>query len=298
MSLMENSTKLDHGTIFYPENAPRNLVVVFFVTSSIGIALSACAFILLVLTAVRFPEWRQSYKNQLLIQFMFARILYTFVRYVYDIRNFFELCNRDCVIILDKFLMTYTEVVLIAWMYMFTKHMHDSLVKVFNVEERTIWKLSLWTWFIPGLLSLILSLSYYFQKDKDIIFYLIYLLLVKWPFLSFIAVLLISILRSVLNSNQSTENNLKITIVMVVLVIVFSIHQFIIDITKLIYIVLLNNYVHYIFGIGSIVLLYHCAFSIIFWVFGNANTRKLWSNNKERPLSQIILHRNSSLQSY
>lgn len=286
-SLMDMEILKD--SLIYPPGQPANetsvATIISFTFSSIGIGLSATAFFLLILTAIRFREWRTNYKNQLLIQFMLARILYTIVRYICDVSNVFRLHNTETVIFIDVFGMIYTEVALISWMFVFSKQMYEDIVKVFGVTDLNIIKTSFYTWFIPGVASILLYLAYYFQYDKKLQFHLIYSF-VKWPVLTANAVLLIKVLKSVLSNNQRKGNNLRIIIVMVLLIFLFSFNLIIIDIYKIVFVVLLNNYLSFLFLIGSILPLYHCAFSILFWLFGNANTRKLWlEGNKVRPNS-------------
>lgn len=282
-----NVLEVEQGTNVLPPTNDSNLFTAFtFSLSTAGILLSATTVILLILTAILFKEWRESYKNQLLIQFMIARFIYTFVRYFYDVKRVFGFCVRhDCIIYLDQFSMVYTEATLISWMFVFTKQMYDSLVKVFAIEKPNIIKVSLLTWILPGIVSVILYCLFYLQNDSDFQYFYMYILLVKWPVLIGTAVLLIIILRSVMKTNKnSAGKNSRIVFVMILLICMFCVQQLILDGYKIAYVIVLYRYSlsTYVLLIGNIFLMYHCPFSIIFWVFGNAKTRLLWMQRFKR----------------
>lgn len=271
--------ELEHGSVIHPSNNETSFWTIFTLTcSSVGIALSAAALALLILTAFLFAEWRQSYKNQLLIQFMLARLFYTSVRFFSDIQHVFKMCSTsDSLIFLDILTMIYTEMVLIAWMFVFSRQMYISLVKVF-VTESNIWKVSVCAWLVPAMISLLLHTILYFSRDTYTTFFILYVVLIKWPVLIANAVLLILVLRSVLINNRNTEKNIRIVVVMIVLIFVFCFQQMLIDITKIVFIKFVerNCIMSTSLLISNILSMYHCAFSIVFWVLGNANTRKLW----------------------
>lgn len=282
------------GVIAACENeTSHHRTIVTLVSSTIGIALSILAFTALIITAVLFAEWRQNYKNQLIIQFMLARIMYTIMRYTYDIRNIFNICDFKCVIHLDVLGLMYTECALVSWMFVFSKHMHDSLVKVFNVPKTSMWKVSFFSWVVPGFISGLLYLSYSMQNGRDITVFLMYLFLLKWPVLCANAILLTQALLAILNTNQSrTESNVRIIVVMIVLIFVFSFQQILVDTYKIVHLLILDECVTFYLTVLNILAIYHCAFSITFWVFGNGNTRNLWKHRNVKLTSQLSVRSN------
>ncbi|KAG6461285.1 hypothetical protein O3G_MSEX012531 [Manduca sexta] len=293
-----NIIEIEAGSVIHPPQNETILTILTLVCSSIGIALSAAALLLLFLTAILYAEWRRNYKNQLLIQFMIARFLYTFVRYFYDIRNVLNwYINNDAAIYFDMLWMFYTETTLVFWMYTFSKQMYDSLVKVFVVENKKLWKVSVIAWLMPALITIALMLLFYIYHELSYNLFFFYILFVKWPMLIANAVLIILALKSVLKNNKSgAESNGRIVVVMIILIFMFCIQQVLIDSYKIMYILLLHKYSlsSHLLLTGNILSLYHCAFSIIFWVFGNAKTRRMWRccftelKDKKRPLSRCL----------
>lgn len=288
-----NVVQLEQGSVVYARN-DTFLTELTMALSTIGLVLSVCALLLLIATACLFSEWRKSFKNQLLIQFMLSRFCYTFVRYLYDMMSVFEFCIRaDCVIYLNEISLIYTEAALVAWMFVFTKHMYSSLVRVFSVTKPSLWKVSMATWFTPLTISMVSFMTYRSQEGNDLLFFFIYLALFKWPVLIANAMLLIMILKSITKKNISKVNdnksNFRLVIVMNILIWTFCFQQVFVDIYKILYIIF--NLKPNLFLTYNIASMYHCAFSITFWVLGNADTRKLWScqflSTKKRPPAHI-----------
>lgn len=274
------------------------LSILTFTASTIGIALSIISLLLLVVTAILFSEWRQNYKNKLLIQFMLARFLYSLARYLYDVTKLFHvylLPNffKD----LDMLILFYTEMALMAWMVVFTKHMYDCFVKLFNVEQPRVLKVSLAAWLTPLLCSTVFFILYVFTNNT-LLLYGLYLTLLKFPIIIVIAVWLIRTLKSIINVNQSrTENNLRIIMVMIVLIFFFCIQQIVIDVYKLVVTIIVHvmkempNILKPALIFFNIAALYHCAIAILFWLFGNTRTRKLWKckgKNEEQAKSSDV----------
>uniref|UniRef100_A0A2A4JT21 G-protein coupled receptors family 2 profile 2 domain-containing protein n=1 Tax=Heliothis virescens TaxID=7102 RepID=A0A2A4JT21_HELVI len=271
---------LEHGSVIHsPKNETSFWTIFTFAWSSVGIALSAAALALLILTAVLFAEWRKNYKNQQLIQFMLARFLYTSVRFFADIQYMFQICAiSERSVFLDILAVIYSELVLIAWMFVFSRQIYIGLVKVFTTENANIWTVSLCAWLGPAVAALLLNLLFYAGHDTNHRYLLIYILLVKWPILISNAVLLIKALRSVLKNNMNPENNTKIVIVMIILIFTFCFQQMVLDICKIAFfkLTLRKTVISIVLTVSNIISMYHCAFSVVFWVLGNANTRKLW----------------------
>lgn len=263
--------------VFAPSNETSIWTIVTLVCSSIGIALTAAALTLLVLTASLFAEWRKSYKNQLLIQLMFARLFYSAFRFFMDIQTMFQKCPlTNKFLSLDIFCMFYTEMVLVLWMFIFSRQMYISLVKVF-AENSSIWVVSLCAWMGPGIVTPFLYILFT-SGDQFYKYFVLYLVLLKWPVLIANAVILILVLKSILTNSIKTENCRRIILVMIVLIFTFGFYQIVVDIGKLYYIrtTYSSGVMKTIFLISNILSMYHCAFSITFWVLGNASTRKLW----------------------
>lgn len=295
--------ELEHGsTIFAPNETSNIFTTVTFSISTFGMLLSILALLLLITTACLFREWRKNYKNQLLIQFMIARCAYTFVRYYFDIRimfNFVSYCKEnDCIVYMDKVLMIYTEITLVGWMVVFSRQMYVSLVVVFNPKTLNIWKVSLATWFIPVIFTIIMRALYALQVGKDLIVYFFYLATVKWPALIVNAVILIMILMSLTKSTDtnfnSQANNKKLIVVMNFMLWSFCFQQVFGDVYKLVYIVF--NLPTHLLVFLNICTVYHCAATLIFWVLGNANTRSMWKT-KLRCATKIPLSPQSSISS-
>lgn len=276
---------LNQGTvIIYPPGNDTFLTILTLTISTIGITLSGVALALLILTAVLFAEWRRNYKNQLLIQFVTARIIYTLTRYFYDITRAFELYQRtDVTLHFHLLVFFYTEMALVFWMFVFSKQMHKSLVKVFSVQTHSIVKVSLCAWGLPVLFLAPFYLLLIVRKREGVQMYMIFIFLTKWPVLAANAVLLILVLKSILKTNQSrTGSNLRIVIVIMILIFMFCFQQFFVDIYKIIFIKVYYSTDEVTLYLGSSVVIlnllsiYNCAFSMVFWVFGNERTRKLW----------------------
>ncbi|CAH2107077.1 unnamed protein product [Euphydryas editha] len=263
-----------------------------FILSTLGMAFSILSMMMLILTTILFSEWRHSYKNQLLLQFMLARFIFSFVRYFYDLIKYLKICTEYFnPIYLGQFPLAYTEMALVTWMFVFSKQMHDSLVRVFNTESTDLLKVSLAAWLIPGALSIITFLIFNMQIGKEIQIYVIYLFLIKWPTLCVNGILLISSLRSVINTNTSkTENNPRIILVMIILLFTFSIQQAATDFHKLAFIIFhfedFTPGVPLFFVFTNIFSIYHCTISILFWLFGNKRTRVLWGFSNYRKQSE------------
>lgn len=271
---------LDNGIVIIANRT--GLTILTFTLSTIGIALSTITLVLLIVTAILFAEWRQNYKNQLLIQFMLARFLYTIARYFYDVTEVFDInVTPQFFTNLDMFILFYTEMALVAWMVVFTKQMYDSLVKIFVFEYPRLWKVSLATWIIPCISATVFFVIYVI-RFQQVRLYLVYLLVFKLPIVIFTAILLIVTTKSILSTNQRTENYSRILIVMVGLLFMFCIQQIVVDVYKIVAIIIMHrinempDFLQTGFVIFNILAIYHCAFSIMFWLFGNAQTRKLW----------------------
>lgn len=278
---------LDKGSVIVYPPANDTFLTVFTLTcSTLGVALSAVALVLLVLTAVFFVEWRQNYKNQLLIQFMIARFLYTGVRYSSDVIRAFDLnSNTETFNQLTATKLLYSEMALVSWMFFFSKQMYGSLVKVFDVERRSILRVSLSAWLLPALLAALLVGVLSIRSSKALWSYVIYLICVKWPVLVANAIFLILCLKSVISTNRSNiESNSRIVVVIITLIFVFCVQQVIIDIVFFVCLALLisNNDLPVPLSISlvifNVLMLYQCVFSTLFWLFGNTHTRKLWRN--------------------
>lgn len=285
-----NVIEIEHGSVILASENDTSLMTIITLTfSTIGIALSGAAIVLLLLTAYLFVEWRQNYKNQLLIQFMISRFLYTVVRYLYDINNVFSLCVNDgCVIYLDVLAMVYTEMLLISWMFIFSRNMYESFVNILVADPSNIWRVSIPAWIVPGCASLLLHLLFKLQKNHDFLMFFVYLILFKWPVLIANAVTLSLVLKSILKINLSkTENNKRIILVMIALIFMFCFQQLLLDTIKIVHALFVTQYTisSYILILSNIFLFYHCALSIIFWVFGNEKTRKLWKSCCQRKLN-------------
>lgn len=272
------------------------LTILTFTTSTIGVGLSIIALVLLIVTAVLFVEWRRSFKNQLLIQFMLARFFFTIARYFYDVTKVFDLnVTPESFASLDVLILFYTEMVLLAWMAMFTKQMYNSLVKVLVFEYPRLWKVSIATWLTPCFCATVFFIIYMI-RHQFLNIYIVYLSVIKLPVIIFIAILLIRTTKSIININMSrTENNSRILIVMVGLIFMFCIQQAVVDIYTLVAIIITRRknempiVIHIIFVILNICAIYHCAFSIMFWLFGNAQTRKLWKFERKHEMPQKCL---------
>lgn len=254
------------------ENNCTVLVSVIDVSATIGMALSTFAFALLLLTAVLFHEWRKNYKNQLLIQFMFARFLYTLRRYKLNMVYVFD---ENVVVKIRIFMLVYTELALVLWMFIFSKHMYDCFVKVFNGTRPNLCIVTLVTWLAPAVVTFIIYFYSYLNDDMQYTKLLICLFFFKWPVLCANGVMIVLILKSILSLNlSSTEKNVRIVFVGIVLIFSFCVQQVILDVCRLIN--KLDN-----IGLAIVFLniftMYHCAFSIFFWLFGNAKTRALWT---------------------
>ncbi|CAG9784901.1 unnamed protein product [Diatraea saccharalis] len=297
MSIINNQYCSDPGAVIFGKNENSTVSVSTLIGSSVGLLISIIAFIMLIMTAVLFKEWRESRKNQLLIQFMIARIFYITVRYIIDFRNHFYAHEARCVLYLDFICLVYTEYALICWMFIFSMKLNDSLVKVFNTSESPLWKVSLGTWLIPAFVTALLWISFTMQTDRELLFFLLYLLLLKWPVLCANAIFLITALNAVIRSNISkSENNVKIVLVMLILIFGFSLQQTLIDIYKIVHLLIIDYYVTFYLNIINIIMIYHCAFSILFWLFGNAKTRKLWRREKPKLPTSSELNFRMSIQ--
>lgn len=275
-----NILEFEQGTVIYPpDNVTSLLAKISLSASSLGIVLCGVSLILLALTAILFAEWRNSYKNQLLIQLILARYVYTLVRYGYDIRQYFRLnVTVDYQIYLNHFFMVYTELTLVVWMYVYTKQMYRSLVHVFDPDQPNIWKVTITTWFLPGLVTLFIHSIYYLQNYSSFTTFILYLIIFKWPFLVLNAIMLIRILKSLVKNKKKT--NFKAIILIYILIFVFCFQQLFVDIYRVLYISYIYKirYAPHLLIASHVSALYHCVAAVMFWIFGNANTRKMWKN--------------------
>lgn len=251
---------------------------VIFIISTVGMALSTIALIILILTAVLFVEWRSSYKNQLLIQFMLARYIYTFIRYLQDIQNQFNVLYAIYEwVTFNAFVIIYTEMALIVWMFLFSRQMYISLVRVFDTQVASIWKISFWGWISPAFVSLLFYLLEQLLRETNNMLFCSLLITIKWPVIFVNGFFLISILLSVLCNKKRDRNDIKIIVVMMFMIFIFCFQQLCKDIFTLIHIITAEvDIIAFTIVNSNVVTLYQCAFSILFWLFGNENTRKLW----------------------
>lgn len=259
--------------------------------STIGMILSTIALVMLILTATLFSEWRRNYKNQLLTQFMIARFFYTFVRYFCDITILFEIdIHCSCPLTLGSVTKIYTEMVLLSWMFLFSKQMYECFVRVFAVKKPNVLKLSLCGWLLPAIATIILCFCVAILNSWHFHFFFFYVIALKWPILCSNGFFLIVVLKSILGANKSkTESNTRIIIVMIILIFSFCFQQAFYDIYKLINFVnnfkKTENYIPVVFTFTDIISVYHCAFSIMFWLFANKETRILWGMIKDKSLT-------------
>lgn len=285
---------LDNGNVIISNGTVTTILT--FTLSTIGVTLSTIALVLVIVTAILFAQWRENYKNQLLMQFMLARYLFTMARYFYDVSRMLDInVTPEFFTNLDMFILVYTEMLLMAWMTVFTKQMYDNLVKLFVVEHPRLWKVSVATWLIPCICATGFFILFILRFRK-LFLYLVYLIVLKLPVLVIIAVWLIQTTKSILTVNKSkTESNSRIVVVMVALIFMFCIQQVVTDTYKVVAIIIVNrknelpDIIHITLVIFNIFAIYHCAFSIFFWLFGNAQTRKLWKFKSKHEASQNCL---------
>lgn len=288
---------LDTGqVIFAPANETTVATILTLAISSIGIGFSAVALALLLLTAMLFAEWRQIYKNQLLIQFISARFIYVIPRYFNNVSYVFGLYELGLKTIFYRiFILLYTEVAFVFWMFIFSKQLYTSLVKVFNANESHMIRDSLLAWALPIVISFLLTLLISVLEDSYILIHCLYFFILKWPLLISNAVLLFISLRSVLKTKTRARNNRKTVFVMIGMIFAFCFQQLFMDIYMIVYVSMLRNKVKIPESVNAvhvalnIFALYQCAASAVFWVFGNAKTRELWKfiPKNQRVISQI-----------
>lgn len=284
--------ELEHGSVIQDLDNKTIWTTVTFTLSTIGLSLSSLALALLILTAVLFAEWRQSFKNKLLIQFMLARFLYMFLRYINDIQYIFDNLSSTYYHwpLFDLWMLIYTEMAVVTWTFIFSRQMYLGLVKVFNTESQSIWKVSIYAWIAPSVVSCLLYFLYFIHKNSNTIHYMIYMIILKWPLLIANAVLLILVLISVLKNNKNPKNNIKIVIVTMVMIFVFCFQQILVDIYRIVYILIQPLIIMGpLMVTGNILIMYQCAFSIFFWLFGNSNTIKLWKCQRKELYNKRVL---------
>ncbi|KAF9787536.1 hypothetical protein SFRURICE_020702 [Spodoptera frugiperda] len=278
-TLHVNVLDVEQGSVIYSKNETSFWTAFTLACSTVGISLSAAALGLLILTAALFAEWRQSYKNQLLIQFMLARFLYACVRFFSDVQKVFKVCPfSNQFAFVDVISLMYTEMALVTWMFIFSRQIYISLVRVFVTEKSSIIKVSIIAWLGPAVLTTFLFGMFYRDRSNMDKYFFFYILTIKWPTLIANAVYLILALRSVIRNNMKTEKNVRIIVVMIMLIFIFCFQQMVVDVFKMIYMELgdSKHSINNMLKIGNLLSMYHCACSILFWVLGNANTRKLW----------------------
>lgn len=283
--------EVEQGNVIYnPKNTTSFWTIFTLVWSSTGIALSTAALVLLILTAALFAEWRKSYKNKILIQFMLARFLYTFVRFFGDVQKLFNMCPYSgSVILLDIVFMIYTEMALVCWMFVFSRQIYINLVNVFITESWTLWKVSLCAWLGPTSVAVLLHCMFHLGEEATHKYLILYILLIKWPLLITNAVLLILALISVIKNSIKSKKNIRIVLVMIMLIFLFCFQQMVLDVFKIVFLEIehTKKFINTIIIVSNIFSMYHCAFSICFWVLGNANTRKLWKFNSKEFSSKL-----------
>lgn len=279
-------------------NTSSNFTVTFFIVSGVGLSLSSVAVALLILTAILFKQWRDNYKNILLLQFIISRYLYVLSRYFLEITAHAGRCRPSEGIFLyfNFFTLFYTELALVTWMFVFSKQMHDSLVKVFY--KRTghfLLKTSLAAWLVPAAIVTSIILALQLIKILYIQVFIAYVFLIKWPLVFSNAILLVLVLRSVIKSNNiRNESNKRIVIVMILMIYFFCFQQVIHDVHEIVYIVSSDtmgpqDIMFSFFITFNIFILFQCPVSTMFWLFANAETRALWSFPKETQTSRISL---------
>lgn len=278
-TLVFKSDLFKHDNLITDKGNVTLITKITLVTSTAAIVSAAVAVLLLIFTACLFKEWRRSYKNQLLIQLILIRFTYTLLRYLHDILKFYA--NKDQlggVVYLDKYLMIYTELTLILFMLIFTRHMYEKLVKVFD-KRRSIWKVSLGTRIVSCLTSIVVYLLFgWGSNGVTFKIFFLYLGVLKWPLLLGNAVMLFVIMKTVIKSNRIVQHRRNLRPVCVISLLMFTLcfNQMFVDIYKL---------VHFFYKLPSVTLIisntltvFQCTFSVIFWIFGNKNTCLLWKN--------------------
>lgn len=274
-----------------PKNKTTNLQIIAFTFSIFGFALSFAALILLISTAILFAEWRQKYKNQVLLNFMLSRLFYVAVRIIIDVSLLLEFYLQASFVRRHQMLVhVYSELALVAWMFVFTRTMYEDLITIINVPmSHRMLKTALCAWLIPLILSVLVVIVPYKQKHVTLYNYLIFLVVLKWPFLCYNGVLLAKILKSLQSKNRTLchnrpENRTRIILTMIFLIFIFSAQQIVHDIYKFTFLVMHNNFdqrayllKHYVVLV-NIVAIYYYPISIILWVICNAHTKKLWKN--------------------
>ncbi|CAG9132770.1 unnamed protein product [Plutella xylostella] len=290
--------------IFSPSNNnTHGLTLATFALSTIGMVLSSAAIGLLLLTAILFEQWRQNYKNQLLMQFIIARFFYTSANYILDSTKLFGVNTSEGYLYYDIYLLLYTELSAVTWILVFTREMYDCLVRVLYVRGNNIvMKTSLFAWLTPAVVVSIMCVSYYFTGNYlELIF--VYVFVIKLPCIVCIASLLFFINRSVLRRNrlQRTRSNIKIVIVMIFMIITFVVLQLVHDVYEVIYVLLANHNTSLHDSIKGVLVtfniaaLYQCSFSTMFWLFGNEKTRKMWKFKNGFDRESYIADRRSKI---
>ncbi|GBP59821.1 hypothetical protein EVAR_30090_1 [Eumeta japonica] len=182
-----------------------------FALQTIGITSTILTLTLLLLTCALHREWRQTFKNQLLVQLMISRFLHVLARYVYDtalMLGHYE--DGDTWIRYDVLSFVYTELVVSSWMFVFTKNMYDDLVKVITVKKsHRLLKASLGCWLAPLPPSLVGSVFYTREPSLELYLYFLYCTL-KWPILIANGCILLKIIKSLRKDSEENKSNRKI----------------------------------------------------------------------------------------
>lgn len=294
--MIENERfQLSKAEMEFVKNQTMTIQIVIFSFNTVGFIVSVASLLILILTAVLFAEWRNKYKNQVILQIMVARFLYSLVRVAFDASIVFGFSSKKSFILhYDTMLYIYTELVLVGWMHVFTKTMYNYLVIVILAPSKlSLPIISLITWITPLVVSILIIVILHFEVSFKLYMYISYYMIIKWPLLFYNGVLLLKIFKSLRNKNDNLNNNItnrrdnnniKIVSIMLLLMFVFSVHQIIMDISKIVYVAIYiknDNITIFIIAIDVIFIsisLYYCAISICYWLFYNKDTRDLWSN--------------------
>lgn len=225
----DNSTNVEQ--IFLTNSTINLTLLESFIV--LEIVMTALELIIWIIAAIKVPKWRRNYRNQMLVQLSLARFLKrVFFLFQYFAQHKLTSTTSNTGIVLNSF-QIYVDFVIVTLVFIFIKHMYDSLIIVMvKVTQASLNKILICAWLIPIPISAVWTGIILGQLlDKWMVYFLICCLF-RWPMMLLGTWLYVTILYRVL-SDQIRRFARSLTITTFFMCLVTNFYLFSKDVIEL-----------------------------------------------------------------
>lgn len=197
------------------------------------IIMTALELFIWIAAAIKVPKWRRNYRNQMLLQLSLARFIKRvfFMFQYFATHNFFSTTSNTG-IVLSSF-QIYVDLVVVTLVFVFIKHMYDSLIIVMvKLNQTNLSKILICAWLIPIPISAVWSAIIFGQVLDIWTVYFIICCFFRWPMMILGTWLYVTILYRVL-SEQIRKFARSLTITTFLLCLVTNFYLFSKDVIEL-----------------------------------------------------------------